>query len=119
LHDSAAFVDVDAFSGRADGAAAASANFDDDELPVLAANEIQLAEPAAVASRENFEAVALEVRRGARLPLAPALDMHSALAGESASVDGLRPRQVECHGPPALKSCERQHAPHAALFIER
>src|SRR5688572_13552511 len=119
LNDAPAFVRVDAVDGRAQGAAAARADFDDDELAIVAANEIDLAEPAAVAARDDFEAVPLEMRRGARLPEPAALGAHSAAADQPAGFDRLSRRRVESHGPAAAKLRERQHASHASLRIER
>ena len=68
LHDAAALVRVDAFDGRAQCAAAACANFDDDELAVVAADEVELAEAAAIAAREDREPVPLEVARRRATP---------------------------------------------------
>ena len=119
LHDAPAFVRVDAVDGRAQRAAAARSNFDDDELPVVAADEIELAEPAAVAAREDFEAVPFEMRCGARLPESAPLDAHSALADQTTRPVRARELGVERHGPAAAELRERQHAAHASLRVER
>src|SRR5262245_59187926 len=60
LNDAPALVRVDAVDGRAERAATARSDFDDDELLVVAAHEIDLAEPATVAACEDFETVLLE-----------------------------------------------------------
>ena len=70
MHDAPAFVRIDTFDCRAQRAAAARSDLYDDELAVVPAYEIDLAEPAAVPTRENFEAVALAaVDRGAMIYL--------------------------------------------------
>ena len=83
LHDAPAFVRVDAVDGRAQRAAAARAHLYDDELPVVAADEVDLAEPAAIAARQDRKSVPLEMRSGARLPEPAALGAHSALADQA------------------------------------
>ncbi len=76
LHDAAALVRVDAVDRGAQRAAASRAHLDDDELAVLTADEIELAETATITAREDREPVPLEVGRGARLPESAALEPH-------------------------------------------
>src|SRR6185436_3552767 len=104
---------------RAQRAAPASSDFDDDELLVVAAHEIDLAEPATVTACEDFETVPLEMLGRARLPEPAALDAHSALAGQTARVDRPQSLAVERYRSAAAKLRERQHAAHASLRVER
>ena len=107
LHDAPALVRVDAFSGRAHGAAAARAHLHDDELPVVATDEIDLAEPATVTTRQDLEPVPLEMSRGMRLPESAPFGTHSALADQAARFGRLRSLDVDRHGPTAAELRER------------
>ena len=99
--------------------AATRADFHDDELPVVAADEVELAEPAAIPACQNFKPMPLEVLRGTRLPEPAARERHSALADQAAGIDRLQTRRAERDGAAALKLGERQHAANAALRVER
>src|SRR4029079_19764197 len=74
--DACALRGSDALRRARDGAAAACANLDHHESALLAANEVDLAEPAAVPTREHDEPAVLEIFGGDRLPVAAPRELH-------------------------------------------
>jgi len=109
---------ADALGRGAIRVGAARAHFDDDDVPIVAADEIELAQAAAVAARDDPEPLFLEIRGCARLPESAARKVHSALADEAARFDARRNHLVG-DGTAVAELSERQHAPNAPLRVER
>ncbi len=107
LNDAAAFVHVDAVDCGAPGAATPRAHFNDDELSVVAANEIELAKPATIAAGQDRKPVPFEVGCGVRLPESATREAHSTLADADAGIGGFEALQVERDGTAVAKLGER------------
>src|SRR5690606_321372 len=68
LHDAPALAVRDGFDGRAEVRRRAGFDLDDDQGRAVAADEVDLAQAAAIAARDDREAVVLEIRAGGVLP---------------------------------------------------
>src|SRR5690606_34928497 len=86
LHDSAALARSDALERRGQRGPRTGPDLDDDERVGVAADEVELAELAAVVAHQDRKAVPLEVASGHILPALAATNGHSSPLAEAREV---------------------------------